>query len=135
MRKLFTGSIIAIDLLLIAAPAFAVKPESAAQFIDWNLSGDVMPVPPWGLADIPGSDTASKLICSICPYLVSVPSARFNKRSFNMFLSPAPLHIPDGFLNLIVSLVFWAATIILVGLAISKTNKTLGIDYCKNCAE
>ena len=43
-----------------------------------------------------------------------------------MLLSPAPLHIPDGFLNLIISLIFWAATIIMVGLAISKTNKTLG---------
>ncbi|MBN2044286.1 MAG: PDGLE domain-containing protein [Anaerolineales bacterium] len=43
-----------------------------------------------------------------------------------MNFSPAPLHIPDGFLNLVISLVFWAATIIMVGLAVSKTNKTLG---------
>lgn len=43
-----------------------------------------------------------------------------------MLYSPAPLHIPDGFLTIIVSLIFWAATIILVGLAISKTNKSLG---------
>jgi len=43
-----------------------------------------------------------------------------------MLLSPTPLHIPDGFLNLVISLIFWAATIIMVGLAISKTNKTLG---------
>jgi cobalt/nickel transport system permease protein len=42
-----------------------------------------------------------------------------------MFFSPKPLHIPDGFLNLTVSMVFWIITIILVGLAISKTNKTL----------
>jgi len=43
-----------------------------------------------------------------------------------MLFSPVPLHIPDGFLNLVVSLVFWAATIFMVGLALSKTNKTLG---------
>ena len=41
--------------------------------------------------------------------------------------SPAPLHIPDGFLTImVISLVFWAATIFMVGLAISKTNKILG---------
>jgi len=43
-----------------------------------------------------------------------------------MLSSPAPLHIPDGFLTLIMSLVFWAATIIMVGLAVSRTNKSLG---------
>jgi len=42
-----------------------VKPESnpaGAVEVPWNLSGAVMPVPPWGLHDIIGSDTASKLI-------------------------------------------------------------------------
>ena len=43
-----------------------------------------------------------------------------------MHYAPAPLHIPDGFLNLVVSLIFWALTIIAVGIAISKTNKSLG---------
>ena len=43
-----------------------------------------------------------------------------------MLFSPAQLHIPDGFLNIVVSLIFWLVTIIMVGLAISKTNKTLG---------
>ena len=43
-----------------------------------------------------------------------------------MHYSPAPLHIPDGFLNLIISLLFWAITAITVGIAISKTNKSLG---------
>ncbi|MFZ5820540.1 MAG: energy-coupling factor ABC transporter permease [Chloroflexota bacterium] len=43
-----------------------------------------------------------------------------------MFYSPAPLHIPDGFLNLVMSLLFWAITIVMVGIAISKTNKSLG---------
>ena len=43
-----------------------------------------------------------------------------------MLYSPAPLHIPDGFLSVVIALVFWAITAITVGLAISKTNKSLG---------
>ncbi len=43
-----------------------------------------------------------------------------------MFYSPAPLHIPDGFLNLVISLLFWVITAATVGVAVSKTNKSLG---------
>lgn len=43
-----------------------------------------------------------------------------------MLYSPAPLHIPDGFLNLVISLLFWVITIVTVWIAISKTNKSLG---------
>ena len=43
-----------------------------------------------------------------------------------MNLSPAPLHIPDGFLTIVVALIFWAATMVMVGIAVSKTNKSLG---------
>jgi cobalt/nickel transport system permease protein len=43
-----------------------------------------------------------------------------------MLFSPAQLHIPDGFLSIAVSLIFWLITIVMIGLAISKTNKTLG---------
>ena len=43
-----------------------------------------------------------------------------------MLFSPTALHIPDGFLTLIVSLIFWAITLVMVGLAVSKTNKSLG---------
>lgn len=43
-----------------------------------------------------------------------------------MNLSPVPLHIPDGFLSLAISLVFWVITAVCVGVAISKTNKSLG---------
>jgi hypothetical protein len=41
-----------------------VKPEGlgGAQTYAWHLSGALMPSPPWGLSDISGSDTASKLI-------------------------------------------------------------------------
>lgn len=43
----------------------AGKPASnlaGAQNVGWKLSAAVMPVPPYGSLDIPGSDTASKLI-------------------------------------------------------------------------
>lgn len=43
-----------------------------------------------------------------------------------MVYAPAPLHIPDGFLSIVVSVIFWLATIITLGFAISKTNKALG---------
>ena len=43
-----------------------------------------------------------------------------------MHYSPVYLHIPDGFLTIIVSIVFWLVTILMVGLAVSKTNQTLG---------
>ncbi|MCJ7715426.1 MAG: energy-coupling factor ABC transporter permease, partial [Anaerolineales bacterium] len=43
-----------------------------------------------------------------------------------MIFSPAQLHIPDGFLTIIVSLIFWLVTVIMVGLAVSKTNQSLG---------
>ncbi len=43
-----------------------------------------------------------------------------------MLYSPAPLHIPDGFLSLVIALVFWGITIFTVGIAISRTNKSLG---------
>jgi len=59
--------ILIVALILLAVPSvmFAAKPTTnlaGAQKVAWNLSGDVMPSPPWGLSDIPGSDTASKLI-------------------------------------------------------------------------
>ena len=40
--------------------------------------------------------------------------------------SPTPLHIPDGFLSLVVSLICWAMTVITLSVAISRTNKSLG---------
>jgi len=36
------------------------------------------------------------------------------------------MHIPDGFLSLVIALIFWAITAATVALAISKTNKSLG---------
>ena len=43
-----------------------------------------------------------------------------------MFYSPAPLHIPDGFLSLVVSIICWVITALVIGAAISRTNKSLG---------
>lgn len=43
-----------------------------------------------------------------------------------MLFAPVHLHIPDGFLTVIISLIFWALTVASVSLAVSKTNKALG---------
>lgn len=43
-----------------------------------------------------------------------------------MHYAPAQLHIPDGFLNFIVSLICWAITVAVLSMAISRTNKSLG---------
>ncbi len=43
-----------------------------------------------------------------------------------MHYAPAPLHIPDGFLNVTVSVICWIITIVVLGMAISRTNKNLG---------
>ena len=37
-----------------------------------------------------------------------------------------PMHIPDNFLSIIISMICWAITIVTLGVAISRTNKTLG---------
>ena len=59
-----TTVIVMAMLVVFAAPALAGKPAgnlAGNVKIGWNLSGDVMPVPPYGSLDIPGSDEASKL--------------------------------------------------------------------------
>ncbi len=43
-----------------------------------------------------------------------------------MHYAPAPLHIPDNFLSLFIAILFWGITASAVGIAISKTNKSLG---------
>jgi len=42
-----------------------------------------------------------------------------------MRFSPPPMHIPDGFLSVIVSIVFWVISIIVLFFALRETNKTL----------
>lgn len=43
-----------------------------------------------------------------------------------MLYSPEPMHIPDGFLSIVISLICWAITVAVLGVAISRTNKSLG---------
>lgn len=43
-----------------------------------------------------------------------------------MHYAPAPLHIPDGFLSITVSLVCWLVSAIMLSMAISRSNKSLG---------
>ncbi len=43
-----------------------------------------------------------------------------------MFLRPAPMHIPDGFLSTIVAIVFWAISVVVVAIALRRTGKDLG---------
>lgn len=43
-----------------------------------------------------------------------------------MLYSPAPLHIPDGFLSILVSVICWVLTVVVLSAAISRTNKSLG---------
>src|SRR4026207_2371194 len=43
-----------------------------------------------------------------------------------MLYSPAPLHIPDGFLSLVVSIICWAITALTLSIAIPRTNRSLG---------
>jgi cobalt/nickel transport system permease protein len=43
-----------------------------------------------------------------------------------MHYAPPQLHIPDGFLSLAVSLFCWGITVLVLAVAISRTNKSLG---------
>ncbi len=43
-----------------------------------------------------------------------------------MLYSPQPMHIPDGFLNILISVICWVITIAVLGVAVSRTNKSLG---------
>ena len=43
-----------------------------------------------------------------------------------MFFRPALMHIPDGFLSTLVSIVFWAMSIVAVAYALQRTGKDLG---------
>jgi cobalt/nickel transport system permease protein len=41
---------------------------------------------------------------------------------YPFFLRPAELHIPDGFLSVTISVIFWLVTIVMLGLAIRRTQ-------------
>lgn len=42
-----------------------------------------------------------------------------------MHYSPAPMHIPDGFLSVAVSIFFWVVSVLGIFIALRQTNKTL----------
>jgi cobalt/nickel transport system permease protein len=46
-----------------------------------------------------------------------------------MLYAPAPLHIPDGFLSVLVSTILWLVSILVVGYALKRVN--LDIDERK----
>jgi cobalt/nickel transport system permease protein len=48
-----------------------------------------------------------------------------NEKGYLMNLSPTPLHIPDGFLSVVISISFWIVTLILIGVAVRKSQTTL----------
>lgn len=43
-----------------------------------------------------------------------------------MLYSPQPMHIPDGFLSIVISIICWVITVAILGVAVSRTNKSLG---------
>ena len=44
-----------------------------------------------------------------------------------MLFSPInPMHIPDGFLSVLLSIVFWVISVVLIGIALRKTGQTIG---------
>ncbi len=43
-----------------------------------------------------------------------------------MFLRPAPMHIPDGFLSTLVAIVFWVISVLVVAHALRRTGQDLG---------
>ncbi len=43
-----------------------------------------------------------------------------------MLYSPAPMHVPDGFLSTLVSLILWGLSIIVVGYALKRVGQDLG---------
>lgn len=61
MKKILAVLVIFSCFAALSLPALAEKREDSGNKHKWNLSGDVMPVPPYGQSDIPGSDKASKI--------------------------------------------------------------------------
>ena len=43
-----------------------------------------------------------------------------------MLLSPLPMHIPDGFLSVVVSVFFWLISVGVIGFALRKVNQVIG---------
>jgi cobalt/nickel transport system permease protein len=54
-----------------------------------------------------------------------LPKKQLEEESF-MLYSPEPMHIPDGFLSLTVSIICWLLTALILSVAISRSNRSLG---------
>lgn len=46
--------------------------------------------------------------------------------SETLFLSPQPMHIPDGFLSVLISIIFWVISLVVIGIALRKASRELG---------
>ncbi len=46
--------------------------------------------------------------------------------SITRMVLPYPMHIPDGFLSVIVSVFFWILSVLIIGIALRKTERNLG---------
>ena len=44
---------------------------------------------------------------------------------YDVAINPA-MHIPDGFLNLTISIIFWVITVLFIGIAVQRTKGELG---------
>ena len=42
-----------------------------------------------------------------------------------MHYSPAPMHIPDGFLSITVSIIYWVISAVVIFFALRETNRNL----------
>jgi cobalt/nickel transport system permease protein len=42
------------------------------------------------------------------------------------YLSPPTMHLPDGFLSILVAILFWILSVIVIGVALKKSKQTLG---------
>ena len=67
MKKIAISLVVAMVALCVTLSTVGVASLSGpgAQTYNWFLSAAVMPVPPYGSVDIPGSDVASKLIVNL----------------------------------------------------------------------
>ncbi len=91
-------------LLFSAVPALGAKTNNAGadKTYVWHLSGAVMPIPPYGLADIVGSDTASKLIVNqpngnVSANLTGVMKGLMPNTTYTVYLSnPYVKYIPGA---------------------------------------
>ena len=50
----------------------------------------------------------------------------FSRSWLSVPAAPQPMHIPDGFLSVLVSILLWVVSVIVIGIALKKTGQLLG---------